>query len=460
MSLLIRSALCSLGAVALASVVATACSGEAGDDGALGETGSAELAIGVVPSDTNCLRVSAKGSRTVTRFFDLTPGSTPSLSLDRLPVGIVEFDAQGFGSACSAVGTNAVPAWILDAPLPVRIDPFSVTSVILKLLRNGRVAVSVDFEAPPWISTARQPVDFAVIGDTPYGALQIEDFPNLISDINAAAPSAIIHLGDIKNGSSRCDTSYFQFVLDNFQKSSAPLLFTPGDNEWTDCHRANNGAYDPLARLDALRQLFYPVPGLSLGVNKKQVLSQAFYAGFETFVENQLWLDAGVVFSFVHVVGSNNGLAAWYTDATNGMNVDDPVRRVAEVDARDAANLDWLERSFALAREQNAAAVAVLMQADMWDVGTTPGFSNTIQKLASLSLSFGKPVLVLQGDSHFYKQDNPLANGDAAHGVTTPVPNLTRVVVQGSNTTPKTEWLSLHVDPDASAPFSWTRKPR
>ena len=30
-----------------------------------------------------------------------------------------------------------------------------------------------------------------------------------------------------------------------------PVIYTPGDNEWTDCHRVNNGGYNPLERLDA-----------------------------------------------------------------------------------------------------------------------------------------------------------------------------------------------------------------
>jgi len=99
------------------------------------------------------------------------------------------------------------------------------------------------------------------------------------------------------------------------------------------------------------------------------------------------------------------------------------------------------------------------MQADMWEGAATDGFSATIQKIAAKTLDFGKPVLLLQGDSHLFNVDNPLATGDLAHGVSTPVPNLTRVVVQGSNIFPRSEYLRLHVDPKATPPFSWTRVP-
>ena len=96
--------------------------------------------------------------------------------------------------------------------------------------------------------------------------------------------------------------------------------------------------------------------------------------------------------------------------------------------------MDWLERAFAVAAQQSAAAVVIIMQADMWDGSPLNGFDSTVQKIAASTLAFGKPVLLVEGDSHVYKTDNPLAAGDPVHGVTTPVPNLTRVVVQGSTT--------------------------
>ena len=95
----------------------------------------------------------------------------------------------------------------------------------------------------------------------------------------------------------------------------------------------------------------------------------------------------------------------------------------------------------------------------MWDGAPLNGFDSTVQKLAASTLAFGKPVLLVEGDSHVFKTDNPFAAGDPVHGVSTPVPNLTRVVVQGSTTARLSEWLRLHVDPAATPPFSWTRVP-
>ena len=43
------------------------------------------------------------------------------------------------------------------------------------------------------------------------------------------------------------------------------VVLTPGDNEWTDCHRVAAGEYQPLERLAKLREVFYPVPGMTIG---------------------------------------------------------------------------------------------------------------------------------------------------------------------------------------------------
>ncbi len=455
-------------ALALAAASIAGCGSDAdASRGQEPETGSLDLLLSSVPVDAACLKVTVAGSRTVSKSFDLTPGPAPTLSMDRLPVGAVKVDALGYSQPCSAVTSSTVATFVTEKPVTARIDALEVAKILLKLLRNGRAQVSIDFEPPPWMSTARNPIDLAIIGDTPYGAAQIADFPTLLADIAADTRiSEVVHVGDIKNGSSRCDDSYYAQIFAGFSTLPVPLVYTPGDNEWTDCHRANNGAYDPLERLSALRQVFFPVAGLALGGGMKQVYSQSSVAGFEKFVENQIWYEAGVAFGAVHVVGSNDSKVAWYTDDTTGTKVDDPARRDAERNERNAATLAWLDKLFAIAGEQSATGVVILMQADMFDAFSVANnipldaFDNIVQRIATLSKAFGKPVLLLEGDSHVFVQDTPLATGNPLHGVTITVPNLTRIVVQGSTTTPRTEWLRLHVDPAAAAVFSWERKAR
>src|SRR5262245_16406747 len=100
---------------------------------------------------------------------------------------------------------------------------------------------------------------FGLIGDMPYGPEGEAKFPNIIADINAdKSLSFVVHDGDFKNGSSLCSDTVFQNRFDLFNQFNAPFIYVPGDNEWTDCHRANNGSYDPLERLALLRVLFFP----------------------------------------------------------------------------------------------------------------------------------------------------------------------------------------------------------
>ena len=67
-----------------------------------------------------------------------------------------------------------------------------------------------------------------------------------------------MHAGDIKAGSERCDDVLITHRFALYQTFRRPFIFTPGDNEWTDCHRVNNGRYNPLERLDFLRSVFFP----------------------------------------------------------------------------------------------------------------------------------------------------------------------------------------------------------
>jgi hypothetical protein len=442
----------------LALLLLAACHPEEQNANPAGDIGSIEVALTSAPADASCLSITVIGSRTVKKSVALTAGQSTVFTLDKLPTGVVQVDAAAYGSACGALGPSSAARYVTVAPVSVRVDPASVARLVLELVRNGQLQVQVDFELPAWVSDGRAPFDLAVFGDTPYGATQIADVPSFIASLDRD-PTIVesVHLGDIKNGSSRCDDPYFKFVFDSFNALQRPFLYTPGDNEWTDCHRANNGAYDPLERLAAIRALFFPLPGQSLGHGKRQVLTQASLEGFSTFVENQLWVEGGATFCMVHVVGSNNSLLPWYTDDTSGTRMDDPARRLAEEQARNAANLAWLDRAFATAKLYDSAAVVLLMQADMWDAGPSDGFNDTVQRIASSTLAYGRPVLLMQGDSHVFKVDNPLAAGDLLHGVTTPVPNLTRVVVQGSTTAPLSEWLKVHIDAGATPPFSWTR---
>jgi hypothetical protein len=95
--------------------------------------------------------------------------------------------------------------------------------------------------------------------------------------------------------------SYFQARFSDFQTFEDPFVYTRGDNEWTDGHRANNGGYLPTERLDAVRRIFLPRFGRMLGRHPDGVAYQS-----RAFPENVAWSDQRVVFGTVHIVGSND----------------------------------------------------------------------------------------------------------------------------------------------------------
>lgn len=333
----------------------------------------------------------------------------------------------------------------------MRTCTLRLSSVVLLL--SGALPASADDPNP--IDRSIHPVTLAVIGDSPYGSTQIADFPNLVAAINADEDvTRVVHVGDIKNGSTRCDQSYFEVIAGYFDTFEDSLVYTPGDNEWTDCHRSTNGKYNPLERLSALRALFFAEPEVTLGGQAEPLLSQASTPGYEAQPENQAWVQARTVFSTLHVVGSRNGLAPWFGDDANDTLVDDPASRLADVQARTQAALDWVDKAFELAAFPNTEGVVLFMQADTWPGSAEDGFGAIIGRIAERALAFGKPVLVVQGDSHVYRVDQPLSSGDPAHDISLSVPNLTRLVVQGETTS---EWLKLTVDPKAPALFSWQR---
>ena len=331
-----------------------------------------------------------------------------------------------------------------------------------RLALAGAIAGALLVSAPAAVATAGTPTNarsanaltVAVIGDTPYGPAQLQAFPALVGAINADPKVRLaLHLGDIKTGSSPCSDEYFDAIRAQFDSFKDPLVYTPGDNEWTDCHRPAAGGYLPTERLARVRQVFFPQPGAALGGRPKRLQTEAGVPGFEDFVENTLTMASRTVLAAVHVVGSNNGLASWFgaleTEAQR-------TERLAEYESRLAADLAWIDHAFAVAHDHGALGVVLAMQADMWDGSPLDGFNAIVQRIADRAAAFDGPVLLLEGDSHRYKVDAPLATGSPTHGVTTVAPNVTRVVVEGETAS---EWLRLTIDPRGDSVFTWTREP-
>lgn len=292
--------------------------------------------------------------------------------------------------------------------------------------------------------------EFGVIGDVPYGAAQVAKFPSMIDELSAQADDLefLAHVGDVKAGSAVCSDDYLRMIRSEFDRLALPLVFTPGDNDWVDCHRPNNGAYNPLERLEFVRELFYPQADRTLGVPMK-VDSQDEIG----LPENMRFREQRVEFGAIDVQGSHNSTDPW---AGLGLTVPTP-EQLAEVAQRDAANIALVREMFQDARRTHARGVVIFTQADMFEprLAAAPiteadvaAFRPIVSVIAAEARAFGGPVYLINGDSHRYNADQPLAAGSPwvqAYGVGA-VANLQRVTVEGDATS--NEWTRFTVAPN------------
>jgi hypothetical protein len=277
---------------------------------------------------------------------------------------------------------------------------------------------------------------FALLGDTPYGDAQRAAFPALVKKVNAdPGVRMVLHAGDVKNGSSTCDDARFADIAGLYNTFDDPFVLTPGDNDWTDCHRTAAGSYLPTERLDAVRRVFFPKPGHTLGAHPAAVLTQAYDPAHCAYRENVLFMRDRVIFATLHVIGSENDLEPW-SQLPGG---DRPDLRLAEFEARKAAVLAWIDTAFAIASFTHAPGVLLMMQAEPV---ATPGFTEIRTRIAERAAAYGKPVLLVHGDEHIYEVEPHYAG----------VANLTRLETFGDTAT---QWIRVTVNPKTPGVFSW-----
>jgi hypothetical protein len=332
-------------------------------------------------------------------------------------------------------------------------------------------------------------------GDLPYSDTQAQTaVPQLVADMNASDISFSVHDGDLKAGrgiagsvtpttcQSQTLPSIYSQGLGFFDSLTQPAIFTPGDNDWTDCDRNENGHFNSLERLQYERGYFFST-NESLG---QKTLTQEVQStpaclgttsptGSPTFptpcVENRRWTFHDVTYATLNVQGTCNNLCS--------SGAGDPGGDPAEYAARNTADKQWLEDTFDEASAKHAAGVMIIWQADPgFDMsgfqgapkrdpktlveadGNPDGFQDVLSKLRALTIGFKKPVVLVHGDSHYFLVDKPLLDASGRQ-----VENFTRVETFGDNTftsPPHPDWDSNHahwvkalVDPQSRDVFAF-----
>lgn len=277
---------------------------------------------------------------------------------------------------------------------------------------------------------AAEPLRFFAVGDLPYQPAEAEPLRRLLSTAVAEGTPFIVHVGDIKAGGAPCTDANLREIAALFRELPVPVVYTPGDNEWTDCHRDGAGRLDPLDRLGRVREVFFGDPSVlrlhELGATREGT----------AYPENAYVIRSGVLLVALHVVGSNNG----YDRARPAS--------VAELEAREVANRSFLGRALKAGEEAGARALVVLIHANpLLERAQGPrGYRGFKDDLIALMGRFPGSVLLLHGDTHRFQHDRPLI--DPATG--SPFERLVRVEVPGS---PTVGGVWIRVDPEATKPF-------
>lgn len=315
------------------------------------------------------------------------------------------------------------------------------TVIILALVVCAAIAVAVlARRAPAKLPVPSGSFAFAALGDAPYYPWEDIKFNVVLKDMALQDLVFVIHVGDIIW--HPCSDDLYNRVLGRFNKLPHPVIYTPGDNEWTDCWEQGSGSFRPLERLQRLRQIFFTPTGQSLGGTHIPLETQAGEPAYSEFVENTRWMEQGFLFACVNLPGSRNARETF------------PERTAADDEAsvrRTAAGTAWLKEAFLEAKARIAEGVIIVFHAD-------PGFEEPsqddyrsayepfMQALEDEAAQFAKPVLVIHGDDHEYKVDHPLVERSTGQRLQ----NLTRLEVPGS---PRVGWVRVLVTPGSKDPF-------
>ena len=303
-------------------------------------------------------------------------------------------------------------------------------------------------------------------GDVPYSDVQAAvGVPNLIADMNRHDLAFSVNDGDLKAGSnSPCNDALYAQALGYLNALRAPAAFTPGDNDWTDCDRPNNGGYNSRDRLDLERKIFFSTK-FTQGQRRlpQEVQTDALclnVAGAAVpCVENRRWSFRGVTYVTLNIPGSCNNLCDTGPDP-------------AEYQARNHANIVWLQETFEQAKTRHSTAVMIIAQANPgWDAadptrapvrdaktlvetdGQPDGYHDFLVAMRDEVVAFRRPVVFVHGDSHYFRVDRPFLDAAGRR-----LENFTRLETFGDNQANgnnDVQWVQVTVDPRSRDVFTF-----
>ena len=258
----------------------------------------------------------------------------------------------------------------------------------------------------PYISSyAKDRITFVVMGDMPYTSEDNVTLNKLSKAIPLLDPSVLVHYGDFKSGVESCTDDLLKSRRDQIY-SFLPhrVVYTPGDNEWTDCDRKYlTEAFDELERLAYIRRLFFKDKEVDLSRDIPNINRQ------NELPENAMWKIEDLLMGTLHIVGTNNGRVNILKSDVN--------QTLDEVDRRDNMNRVWLKKLFKKAKDTEG--LVVIFHADIYRFrGDAPActpenrlrcnpYKNIRDDIETMALQYKKPVLIVHGDTNAYCFNKP-----------------------------------------------------
>jgi len=276
---------------------------------------------------------------------------------------------------------------------------FKTVLVVLNLFAACSFANAQIQTAP----TSNVLVTFYAMGDVPYEPQEDRLLPSQIADLPDDG-QFVVHVGDIKSGSTPCDEAVFQKVSGMLSECRTPVFIIPGDNEWNDCadpSQAWTFWNQYFRRFDRRWNHVFPI--------FRQIEHE----------ENFSFVINDVLFVGINLVGGH---------------IHDP----AEWKERHADDLQWIQRNLTQFGETVNSMVL------FGHATPKEAHADFFEPFQPHATAFGKPILYLHGDGHNWVHDRPFA-----------AKNILRVQVdQGGKAPP----LQVQITDDAAMPFQFDRR--
>ncbi|MGF6968016.1 hypothetical protein OKW43_005044 [Paraburkholderia sp. WC7.3g] len=313
--------------------------------------------------------------------------------------------------------------------------------------------------APAHAETSR--FAFAVLSDTMHSAADEAATQRLLEAIARERDVRfIVYDGNLKGPKEVCRDALFERRHALLDSSRTALIFIPGQHDWGDCGTAEAGGFDPVERLDQLRQTLFADP-TSMGQNPIALTRESEVSRFRPFRENVRWMvndkannkTGEIVFIGLNAPGPNNH----YLSAGG---------RNGEFEDRVIANAFWLEHAAEYAKRRDARAIVVFIQGDFdperyerperfaWlhfaHSSRRDGFLEFKRSLVKLAQIFPGPVVVIHADDERpaggFVIDQPLRNDKGMV-----VMNLTRIALAPRDRL--NQWIQIEADFGRKPPF-------